>query len=282
MKRRRGVTQPQQIGLVISTYNRPDALAVVLASVARQSVIPHQVVIADDGSSAATARLVEDWRGRLRTELIHVWQEDTGYRLARSRNRAIAAITTDYVVSIDGDMVLHPRFMEDHAQCARPDCFIQGGRVWLPQQASERMIRECDPAVSPLQRGLGRRAYAFHSPLLSRLTSRARLSVAGIQGCNQSYWRKHLEIVNGFDERFATWGYEDSDLAARLMHAGVKRYYLRHRAIAFHLYHPSNAHLADNPNRSLLLQTLQQQRIRCEHGLSGHTRIPFDPLRANG
>jgi GT2 family glycosyltransferase len=272
MKRRRGVTQPQQVGLVVSTYNRPEALALVLESVARQTRAPDQVVIADDGSSAATASLVNTWRPRLRSALIHVWQEDTGYRLARSRNRAIAAIGTDYVVSIDGDMVLHPRFIEDHVRCARQDCFIQGSRVWLPQHTSERMVRDCDSVVSAFERGLRKRPYAFHSVLLSWLTSRARFSLAAIQGCNQSYWRKHLELINGFDERFSTWGYEDSELAARLMHAGVKRHYLRHRAIAYHLYHPSTANLASNPNRELLLQTLQQQRIRCEQGLSTHTR----------
>jgi glycosyltransferase involved in cell wall biosynthesis len=261
---------PERLSLIIATYNWPEALAVVLASVERQTVKPAQVIIADDGSRADTAATVESWRAKLDCELVHVWQEDSGYRLARSRNLAIAAATGDYLVSIDGDMVLHPRFIEDHADCARPDCFIQGSRVRLPPEATQRMLQACDPTVSPLIPGLDRRTYAVRSTLLSALTSRARISIAAIQGCNQSYWKQHLLQANGFDERFTTWGYEDSELAARLMHLGIKRNYVRHRALAFHLHHTSRLDLTDNPNRALLQETLAQRRTRAERGLAEH------------
>jgi glycosyltransferase involved in cell wall biosynthesis len=261
---------PERLSLIIATYNWPEALAVVLASVQRQTVRPAQVVIADDGSRAETASMVESWRSRLACELVHVWQEDVGYRLARSRNLAIAAATGDYLVSIDGDMVLQPRFIQDHADCARPDCFIQGSRVRLPPEATQRMLRACDPTVSAFMPGLDRRTYAMRSTLLSALTSRARMSIAAIQGCNQSYWKQHLIQANGFDERFTTWGYEDSELAARLMHLGIKRNYVRHRALAFHLHHASRLDLTDNPNRALLQETLAQRRTRAERGLATH------------
>jgi glycosyltransferase involved in cell wall biosynthesis len=261
---------PERISLIIATYNWRAALAVVLASVERQTVRPAQVIIADDGSRADTAALVDRWRSQLDCELVHVWQEDSGYRLARSRNLAVAAATGDYLVSIDGDMVLHPRFIEDHAWCARPDCFIQGSRVRLPSEATQRMLRECDPTVNAFMPGLDRRMYALHSKLLSAVTSRARLSIAAIQGCNQSYWKRHLVQANGFDERFTTWGYEDSELAARLMHMGIKRNYVRHRALAFHLHHASRTDLSHNPNRALLQETLAQRRVRAELGLDAH------------
>jgi glycosyltransferase involved in cell wall biosynthesis len=261
---------PERLSLIIATYNWPAALAVVLASVQRQTARPGQVVIADDGSRPDTAAMVESWRARLDCELAHVWQEDSGYRLARSRNLAIAAASGDYVVSIDGDMVLHPRFIADHADCARPDCFIQGSRVRLPPEVTQRMLQSCDPAVSAFIPGLDRRTYAMRSTLLSALTSRARTSITAIQGCNQSYWKQHLIQANGFDERFTTWGYEDSELAARLMHLGIKRNYVRHRAIAFHLHHASRLDLTTNPNRALLQETLAQRRTRAERGLADH------------
>lgn len=115
-----------QVSLIVTTYNWPAALHLTLASAARQTLMPAEIVIADDGSGAPTRQLVEEWSERMPCPVKHIWQDDQGYRLARSRNRAIAASVGDYVVLVDGDMILHPRFIEDHAACARPDCFIQG------------------------------------------------------------------------------------------------------------------------------------------------------------
>src|SRR5215510_4962598 len=94
-----------QASLIVTTYNWPEALDLTLRSVARQSVPPAEVIIADDGSGAATRQIIDAWRERRPFPIRHVWQEDRGFRLARSRNRAIAAATSDYLVLVDGDMV---------------------------------------------------------------------------------------------------------------------------------------------------------------------------------
>jgi hypothetical protein len=54
--------------------------------------------------------------------------------------------------------------------------------------------------------GMQRRLYAWRSVVLSRSASRIRDRLGGIQGCNQSFWRKHALQVNGYDERFNAWG----------------------------------------------------------------------------
>jgi hypothetical protein len=65
----------------------------------------------------------------LASPLVHVWQADEGFRLARSRNRAIAAARGDYVIIVDGDLVLHRHFVGDHLRAARHGCFIQGAAI---------------------------------------------------------------------------------------------------------------------------------------------------------
>lgn len=258
--------------LIVTTYNWPAALDLTLASVARQSVAPAEVIVADDGSGATTAAVVADWQRRLPCPLHHVWQEDSGFRLARSRNRAIAAARHEYIVLIDGDMLLHPRFIEDHQHCARRDCFIQGSRPQLSGPATERLLRKRSIEAGVFTPGLQRRAYALRSPLLSRWASRTKSSLAGIQGCNQSFWREHALQVNGYDERFTAWGPEDREFAARLLHIGLRRNYVRHRAIALHLHHASRAPQGPNPFDRLLSETLRTQAKRCEHGIAGHVQ----------
>ena len=73
------------IGLIISTYEWREALDLVLSSVAGQSHRPAEVIVADDGSGAATAAVVKKWSERAPFPLVHAWQEDRGFRLSRAR-----------------------------------------------------------------------------------------------------------------------------------------------------------------------------------------------------
>lgn len=259
--------------LIVTTYNWPDALELALGSVARQSVPPAEVVVADDGSGPATAAVIERWRQRLAVPVQHVWQADEGFRLARSRNRAIAAATGDYIVLVDGDMILQRHFIRDHVACARDDCFVQGARPQLSATVTKRLLNGEPVTLGWWTSGLQRRLYAWRSPPLSRLASQVKNSLGGIQGCNQSFWRKHALQVNGYDERFDSWGPEDREFAARLLHIGVRRHYVRHRAIAFHLHHHSRAPVDGvNPLDRLLQETLAARATWCDHGIDASPR----------
>lgn len=261
--------QPQRISLIVTTYNWPEALGLVLASAIRQTLQPHEIIIADDGSGPATADVVRQWRSKLKCRVEHVWQEDIGFRLARIRNLASAVASGDYLVSIDGDMILHPYFIEDHARCARRDCFIQGARPRLSQDFTQQLLRTGDARVSIFSPGMEHRAYALRNTLLSRWTSKIRPTLTAVQGCNQSYWRDHAIQVNGYDERFTGWGPEDREFAARLLHIGLQRNYVRHRAIAFHLHHHSRAP-EYNPFDRLLIETQHARTVWCTQGLDAH------------
>ncbi|MCZ8205200.1 MAG: glycosyltransferase family 2 protein [Gemmatimonas sp.] len=122
------------ISLIIATYNWPQALAVVLRSVRAQQVWPTEVLIADDGSRSDTRALIDRERAGLPVPLVHVWHEDAGFRLAAIRNKAIAQARGDYIVQIDGDVVLHPRFIQAHAAYARGE------------RGAERRVRGCHMA----------------------------------------------------------------------------------------------------------------------------------------
>ncbi|MDV2453612.1 glycosyltransferase [Xanthomonas hortorum] len=113
--------------LIVLTYNWPQALRLVLESVKRQSRLPDEVIVVDDGSGAETAALMNALVADFPVPLRHVWQEDLGFRAARCRNLGIAATSAQYVILIDGDMLLHRDFIADHLALARPGRFLQGG-----------------------------------------------------------------------------------------------------------------------------------------------------------
>lgn len=261
------------VSLIITTYNWPAALDMTFASVARQSLLPQEIIVTDDGSTSSTADVVAAWRSRLAIPVRHLWQEDNGFRVARCRNRAIAAARNDYIVQIDGDMILHPRCVEDHVTCAREDCFIQGVRVYLSPNATAARLAGRSTRIGLFSSGLQRRAYALRSPLLSRLTSKAGAKLGGIQSCNQSFWRRHALEVNGYDERFNEWGLEDREFAARLLHIGLLRNYVRHRAVAYHMHHATRASSGENPFEGLMAATLARRAIWCEQGINSHVDL---------
>ena len=115
-----------KITLIITTYNWPQSLELVIESVHKQTVMPSQIVIADDGSDIETKDLIDKIIEKSRINLIHSWHEDKGFRAAKSRNNALLKSTGEYIILIDGDMILHKNFIEDHIKMAMPGCFIQG------------------------------------------------------------------------------------------------------------------------------------------------------------
>jgi len=261
-----------RVSLVISTHERPDALAAVLDSVARQRAAPDEIVIADDGSGAPTRELIAAFARRSPVPVRAVAQPHEGFRLTRLRNLAIAAATAEYLVFIDGDMLLHEGFVADHRRQARLGCFTQGVRVLANEALTARLIAEPRMPLGPASPGLGflRRAYLLRSRPLAAATRTLANHWIAIKGCNQAFWRADLMRVNGFNEAIEGWGPEDKELCARLANAGVERQTLMFGGIAVHLHHPPASRAALPANQQILQDTLREHRQWCDRGLDGH------------
>ncbi len=262
--------EPESVTLIITTYNWPAALDLTLRSAARQSVLPDEIIVADDGSGPETVRVVDAQRIESDIPLLHVWQPDEGFRLARSRNRAICAARGEYLVIVDGDMVLHEHFMADHLRAARRGSFIQGVRLLTGPAAAASMLREGRLEVGFFAPGIRRRRHAVRNCLLSRLLFGERIGQRAIRGCNQGYWKSDLTRVNGFNEVFVGWGREDNEIAARLYNAGVRRRNLKFQALAIHLHHESRHPDGANPNDALLREAIATGKVWCDLGLDQH------------
>lgn len=268
-----------KVSLIITTYNWPTALARVLESVAAQTRLPDEVLIADDGSGPETAAVIARAGARFPVLLKHVWQEDLGFRAARARNRGIAASKGDYIVLLDGDMLVHPDFIADHLMLAERGFFLQGGRLKANDEESQRLLAGSKPVYAPWVKANfhefdgTKRLYAFRAPLLARWKARSR-SGGRVMSCNTSFWRDDLLRVNGFDERMEGYGAEDRELVVRLENAGLRRRALKWCALAMHLEHRSRAQDDVNdpglPNNRLLQASIEQHLVRCELGIDQH------------
>lgn len=256
-----------KVSVIVTTYNWPEALRLVLTSVLAQTMLPLEIVVADDGSGPATVRLVGEFARTAPLPIIHSWQEDAGYRLAKSRNRAIAKATGTYILLIDGDIVLDRHFVADHLACAQLGCFVQGPRALLNGALTDAAF--ATGKLPPLlwAKGIGNRKNCLRSSLLSKLFSWPCQGLGGIRLCNFGFWKQDAQLVNGFNEEFVGWGREDSEFVARLLHAGRRRKNLKFNALGYHLHHPLNprSHLATND--AILQKTLDFKLVRCEKGL---------------
>lgn len=263
--------------LVVTTHERPDALAAVLASVAQQRQWPDEIIVADDGSGPRTRELVAAFAGRSPVPVGWVRQPHEGFRAARLRNLAIGHARGNYLVLVDGDMLLHPAFIADHRRAARPRSFVQGVR--LPLDAARTRLALAGPPGSFVPKpadthGL-RRLWACHSPALARCSARIGNALVAIKSCNLAAWRDDLFAVNGFNGAMVGWGPEDKELCARLGHLGCRRRTLAFGGIAWHLHHPAAARDRRARNEDILAATRRNRTVRCADGLAELAQTPM-------
>jgi len=256
-----------KLSLIITTYNWKEALEVSLRSSYHQTMLPIEIIVADDGSGPDTRAMVKQMALDSPIPIIHSWQEDKGFRLARSRNRAIAQAQGEYIVLVDGDIVLEQHFIEDHIRFCRPGFFIQGTRVLLNKELSEKVLAQKIMLPNFCRNGVENRKNCVRSNILARFFSFSSRSLIGIKTCNFAFHKKDAIRVNGFNEEFIGWGREDSEFTVRLLNSGVRRQNMKFNGLAYHLYHPINDRTRLENNDRILEQTIKQRLTWCEKGL---------------
>jgi hypothetical protein len=196
----------------------------------------------------------------------YVYHEDQGFRAGTIRNKAVAASQGEYLLFIDGDCVVRPDFIARHRQLAEIGRFVPGNRVLL----SGPFTREAIEKHIPLhQKPLSYFFCLWLQKRINRLSAFIRLPLGFLRDlqpnkwqkamtCNLAVWKTDFLRVNGFDELFEGWGFEDSDLVIRLIHAGIKRKEGRFAVPVLHLWHPHN----DKTKQGLNFQRLQERLVR--------------------
>ena len=257
-----------KLTLIITTYNWPEALLLVIKSIRYQSILPDEIIIADDGSNDKTKDLITNTIKKYGLNIIHSWQEDIGFRVARSRNKAILKASGDYIILIDGDMILHSNFIQDHINSAQYGHFIQGSRVLLSEKETQINLIKNNIKFSFFSPGLMNRKNAIHSRLLYKIFLNKKNYLSGIRSCNMAFYLKDCLHVNGFNNDFEGWGREDSEFVVRLVNSGVKKKNIRFLAIQYHLWHNENNRGCLKINDVMLETAIKNNVQWCKNGIN--------------
>ena len=267
---------PTSCTLIISIYNQAAQLRRVLESVARQSNRNFDIVIADDGSADAVEPALKAFREQHPGfELSHVWHEDRGFYKTIILNKAFRAASGEYLIVIDGDMLLHDRFIENHLRHARPDRVLCGYRgVKLGEQITAELLsgeRHFSQNMFSLswQALRGRleevsRGLVINNRTLRRLIARRSKRLSG---CNFSIHRENLFRVNGMDETILVYGFEDFELGHRLTLAGIRLTDVSRCCNTYHLDHGKRAADDTGMLRTIKQNILGSRALQCRHGL---------------
>lgn len=251
---------PKTVALLIATYKWPEALQVVLTSVIHQSRIPDEIVIAEDGKHFQTAVVIAEFVETYGLQIKHVRHEDIGFRKSLILNKAIKEIESDYIIEIDGDIVMHPEFVADHLKATQEGFFVQGSRTMLTAEGSRELLKSRQvKSLNPFMKGLYSRFNAFRIPFLSRFFKVNPNSSINVKGCNLAFWKADYVRVNGYYSGFEGWGWEDYELGERWINAGIKKKRLKMAAIGYHIFHSLSSRENFLPNELIYRETVENK-----------------------
>jgi glycosyltransferase involved in cell wall biosynthesis len=239
------------VEVIISTYNNPKFLDLVLASLSNQSYNKFKICIADDGSNDETAKVIKLWRDRkFKNTIRHEWQQDKGFRKNIILNKAISSSDADYLIFIDGDCLAFSGFIERHLTLAKIGIFVSGGVVRLPVSTTNIMTSELIKNGSAFNK-----YWLLSNGVKKTISNQIKLGVFNLyisslletitpvkrtwNGGNSSAWRTDLLEVNGFNEDMK-YGAEDVELGVRLNNKGIVGRHCRYSALLLHMEHDRN------------------------------------------
>ena len=253
-----------QISVVVTTYERADALKKCLWSLNSQVRPPEEVVVSDDGSRADILASLRTYADVLDFHLVYVRQEDKGFRLAKCRNNGVRVSTGDYLVFLDQDIVVTPGYINLFAECARPHEFLVAYPVLLTEGQSgglslDHIARgDYRSIVSDEQLLKIRRQYSkdrFYTFLRNVFGHGSRPKV---RGGAFGMFKDDLLHVDGFDENYVGWGTEDDDLGRRLYRTGVTGRTVFLHDFPLHLWHVHSTGGEDSINIPYYNRRLRQ------------------------
>jgi glycosyltransferase involved in cell wall biosynthesis len=223
--------------LVTPTYNWPEALELLLLSVKSQSVLPNEVIIADDGSTGETKALIASFQKDFPIPLIHVWHEDKGNQKPMIMNKAIAKSKYEYIIEIDGDIIMHKDFIKDHLSMAEENTFLYGSRVNIQESHLTELFEKKQITFNYFSKGIKKRNRTLRIPLIANRAKKENNRSRKLRGCNMSFWKKNFLTVNGFNESLVGWGIDDSELIQRMINSGISGKRIKHKGVVYHIYH---------------------------------------------
>ena len=268
--------------LIISIYKNIPFLKAILDALTMQTIQDFEIIISEDGENPDVKSFIEQYH--FNQPMKHLTQPDEGWRKNRALNRAILAATNPWLIFIDGDCILHPRFIEMHLKYAAPNVVLGGKRVKLGQTQTNQIFKDITKITELLPQLLkqiffnqGESKYAdegiFINPYLPLSVITRFRKIRLLKGCNMSFSKETALLINGFDEDYTRPAIgEDTDLSWRFAGVGVKHISVRNLAVQYHLHHQESWH--DQTENAKIRDTKRNQNLFiCRNGITKHENI---------
>ncbi len=253
--------------LVTPTYNWPEALELLLLSIKNQTHLPDEVIIADDGSREDTTILIKKMQKDFPVPLYHIWHEDNKNQKPAIMNKAIASAKYEYIIEIDGDIIMHKDFVKDHLSLAEKGIFLYGSRVNIQEDYLQALFEKKQTNFHFFSKGIKKRGRTLRIPFLANRYKKEDKRSPKLRGCNMSFWRKDFLKVNGFNESLTGWGIDDSEMIQRLINIGIKGKRLKFKGIVYHIYHPEQDKSHIQINELIEKETTEKKVTYIEKGV---------------
>lgn len=270
-------TTYDRASIIISIYNNVQALKLVLDSLSLQTDRRFEVIVSEDACHPSVKDFLSSYR--FEGDLTHLSHPDVGWTKNIALNKAIRAAKSDYLIFVDGDCIVHPRFVEYHLKLASDKAILAGKRIKLDSFTSQAVI-DNTILLSELPRFVHRNIFKIRKmggsfveegifmgdsgffgfiPKLRRMTN--------LKGCNMSFSKTAAFAINGFDEDYLAPAIgEDIDLTWRFMRAGYHLKSVRNLAVQYHLHHKEN--WSDQSDNQMMMNNKQNQDLWfCNNGL---------------
>ncbi len=255
--------------LIIPFYKDISGLELILIALNKQSAKGRfEVIITEDDNAVETVNFLNKIAPELNYPVKHIFQEDIGFRKCKALNDAVKIAKTDYLIFIDGDCIPHQHFIKQYLKEKEERKILYGRRVNLSQKFTQKLLQTKSlwllTIINMLFSGCSRIKEALYIPWMPDIFKSKRQ----FWGCNWAINKIHLEEINGFDEDYGEYGFEDLDVYMRLHMAGNELKSVKFQCIVYHLFHKTRAfEEVMNRTKNIYEEKMQRKDPRCIHGM---------------
>lgn len=275
-----------KISVIVSTYNAEKWLEKVLIGYSNQTYKDFELIIADDGSRAATKELIDTFIASYPVPLRHLWHEDKGYRRQEILNVAIVEAANEYIIMTDGDCIPRKDFVEVHAKFAEKGRFLSGGYCKLTMKTSEVITKEdileqrcfdADWLKKQDKLGFSQTLKLSSGPVLAAVLDTVTTTTPSFNNCNSSGFKADMIAINGYDERMK-YGGPDREFGERLENYGIKGKQIRHKAVCLHLDHSRGYKTPESLAANLAIRKeVRDKKIKwTPYGITKEANVPAE------
>ncbi len=271
----------KKISVIIPIYNRLEHLRGSFICLLNQTVQPYELIISDDGSTEKVMDYIGDLIEKASFKIKYIYQEDKGFRKTRALNNAVRNAEGDILVFCDQDLI----FPNDHLETIKKRLKKNEFLNFRPQHTTEDERNKILETLNKIfkyeniLKTINNDLKLSELKILKKDRNRRwiynlKLNKRGVKLVGMSYalFKENYIKINGYNEEFIGWGYEDDDFGNRLYAAKITGREMKDNEISLHLWHPVDASKKASLNEEIYTlerkKALSYKNTTCKYGYS--------------